>query len=185
MWTSAATPDLANSDYLHKYYSQVFRSPGWISNAVGSHLGVTGSLGYDIYEKENDGSLTVIGSTTSSSYSFKTKGRGQKTFVVKTAYTSLKSNASSGISNNVTSTGGSETDNVTISVKNNSFTKDQTISINSFGEIKVYLNGKDITKESEVTLKPNQSVTEGSRNIYFNIKYDGDNYTASTLATFK
>ncbi len=55
-----------------------------------------GNLEYDIYKKGSDGNLTKIASTTSTSYTTKVDSPST-TFVVRAAYSSYKTNASSGV----------------------------------------------------------------------------------------
>ena len=187
MWDPIKTPDLGNPDYLQKYYSQVFKNPGFISQEVGNHLAVTGSLGYDIYEKDEDGKLELIGSTTSSTYTFNAKNRGEHTYVVKSAYTSFKSNQSAGVSTKVRTSHGSDEylEDATISVENDTFNAGTYINVQDLGKITVRINNVNVSNDVVVTFYSVPNNTKGTRSVKFKILYKGEYYTASTTLTFK
>lgn len=187
MWDPIKTPDLGNPDYLQKYYSQVFTNPGFISQEVGNHLAVTGSLGYDIYEKDEDGKLELIGSTTSSTYTFNAKNRGEHTYVVKSAYTSFKSNQSAGVSTRVRTSHGSDEylEDATISVENDTFNAGTYINVQDLGDITVRINNVNVSNDVVVTFYSVPNNTKGTRSVKFKILYKGEYYTASTTLTFK
>ncbi|MEG2230020.1 MAG: transglycosylase domain-containing protein [Bacilli bacterium] len=167
-WNTIKTPDLANSDYLHKYYGQLFRGAGWISSAVGAHLGVTGPLGYDVYEKLSDGNLKHIGSTSSASFSFDGTSNGEHSYVVKSAYSSFKSNASSGITTTVRVSGVDEDALICAS-----------INITDGAKIPV-TTGRDITSRVssnvpgiKVELQSISDISEGIKKVKVNVTSRG------------
>lgn len=168
-WDKIKTPDMANDTYLTKYYGKVFTKPHWIQSQVGNHLAVTGTLGYDVYEKNENGSLTLVGSTTSNSIDITPKFKGVHAYIIKSAYSGFKSNASSGVQ--YTITGGidvSYNNSVTLSdsatgKKGNEITTDDISSVN--------INGSVVTSYSaEVSSFTKNSVT-------FKITYDGKSYS--------
>lgn len=186
MWDAVKTPDLADDKYLQKYYGQVFTKPNWISSAVSSHLAQTGALGYDIYEKNENGSYSLIGSTTSSSYTFDAEERGEHTYVVRTAYSSYKANQSAGVSTNVRTTSGSSdvTGDVTLTFSKLVFTANTKLTIEDLGTPTVRYRYQDISDEAIVTFYGEPNTSKGTRSIKFKVQYNGKTYTATATLTF-
>ena len=186
MWDAIKTPELSDEAYLQKYYAQVFTKPGWISQAVGSHLAVTGSLGYDIYEKDENGTLTFIGSTTSSTYSFDAEERGEHTYVVRSAYTSFKSNQSAGVSTNVRTTSGSSdvTSDITLTFDKVVFNANTKLTMDDLGIPTVRYKYQDISDEAVVSFYGEPNTSKGTRSIKFKVQYNGKTYTATATLTF-
>ena len=186
MWDAVKTPELADDKYLQKYYGQVFTKPNWISSAVSSHLAQTGALGYDIYEKNENGSYSLIGSTTSSSYTFDAEERGEHTYVVRTAYGSYKANQSAGVSTNVRTTSGSSdvTGDVTLTFNKLVFTANTKLTIEDLGTPTVRYRYQDISDEAIVTFYGEPNTSKGTRSIKFKVQYNGKTYTATATLTF-
>lgn len=186
MWDAVKTPDLADDKYLQKYYGQVFTKPNWISSAVSSHLAQTGALGYDIYEKNENGSYSLIGSTTSSSYTFDAEERGEHTYVVRTAYGHYKANQSAGVSTNVRTTSGSSdvTGDVTLTFNKLVFTANTKLTIEDLGTPTVRYRYQDISDEAIVTFYGEPNTSKGTRSIKFKVQYNGKTYTATATLTF-
>jgi penicillin-binding protein 1A len=186
MWDAVKTPELADDKYLQKYYGQVFTKPNWISSAVSSHLAQTGALGYDIYEKNENGSYSLIGSTTSSSYTFDAEERGEHTYVVRTAYGHYKANQSAGVSTNVRTTSGSSdvTGDVTLIFGKLVFTANTKLTIEDLGTPTVRYRYQDISDEAIVTFYGEPNTSKGTRSIKFKVQYNGKTYTATATLTF-
>ena len=98
-WTGVDTPEAISSDYLQNYFNKNYSN--WASryyqNRLSYNASYIGNLTYDIYTKGTDGSLTLIGSTSSNTYTT-TATAASQTFVVKSAYTINKSMSSNGLS---------------------------------------------------------------------------------------
>lgn len=97
-WTPISDPAAINNAALQEYFKKNYSN--WASryyqNRVEYNNSNVGELTYDIYRKEADGNLTKLGSTTSSSYTTKMNS-AQETYVVKSAYSILKTTASNGV----------------------------------------------------------------------------------------
>lgn len=106
------TPEIYTDKFLNNYFGQdVFgkQTSKFVSSAKSyslpsiMHNGgkkVTfkyGTLGFGIYQKELDGTLTLLGFTTNNTYTIDNV-YSNKTIVIKAEYQSYKSNASNGIS---------------------------------------------------------------------------------------
>lgn len=152
-WVSAKTPDMADSSYLTKYYSKVFTKAGWIANAVNAEIGITGPMGYDVYQKENNGTMKLCGTTTGNSIVCKATSSGLHTYVVRTAYASYKGNQSSGATTTANVIGGlfpwggddDDDDDYDVTVKSgvkcNSLTKDD-LTVTKDGKSKIVTYAK-------------------------------------------
>jgi len=98
-WTASSAKWLGR-DFLTTYYKKLFSNGGFLSGYVSSIMGwnnsYLGNLGYDIYEKEANGSYVKVGSTTNTNYTFEPSSSGSTTVMVRAAYTNFKSNQSTG-----------------------------------------------------------------------------------------
>ena len=109
-WDKVKTPEINTESYLRKLYSSAFENQGFLDSYIASRLEYNrsniGDIGYDIYIKDDDENLKLLGSTTKNEYTPEVDVTGEYTFVVKTAYTIFKSNASNGksIKTHVTAT---------------------------------------------------------------------------------
>ncbi|MBQ9854457.1 MAG: transglycosylase domain-containing protein [Bacilli bacterium] len=105
------TPTIFTDDYLNKYYSQSvfgngteklitsmkeYKLPGVYVSGSKKIAFSYGKLGYGIYKKEADETLTLIGFTTDKTYTYNIYA--DTTIVIKAEYESFKTNASPGIS---------------------------------------------------------------------------------------
>ncbi len=88
-------------------FSKIFTNEKYLNEFVSSRINYNnnyiGKISYDIYEKRNDGSLVLLGNTTDTKYTI-TTNETSTTYVVKTAYTIFKDNASDGVETTVTTT---------------------------------------------------------------------------------
>lgn len=99
-WSPVSQPQTNNEEYLRTYYRSLFENTGYLNSFVSSILSynnsVLGTFGYDVYKKENSGTLTHLGFTTEPKFSIEVTESGLNSYVIKTAYSSFKANASDG-----------------------------------------------------------------------------------------
>lgn len=104
-WDAVSTPEINTESYLRSYYSSIFENSSYLNSYISSRLAYNnsniGTIGYNVYRKEADGSLTLIEYTNKNSYSTTVNESGTYTYVIKTAYSIFKSNMSDGKSINV------------------------------------------------------------------------------------
>ena len=104
-WDLVGTPEINTESYLRSYYKNIFQNDGYLNSYISSRMSYInnnmGSIGYNIYKKEADGSLTSLGFTNSPSFTTSINENGTYTFVVKTAYSIFKSNMSDGRTVNI------------------------------------------------------------------------------------
>ena len=99
-WNNATNPEINSESYLRKYYRPVFENDGYLNSFISNRLSYNsqtlGEFGYDIYRKENSGTLTHLGFTKDNKFSVEVKDSGTYTYVIKTSYSIFKNNASDG-----------------------------------------------------------------------------------------
>ena len=167
-WTEIKTPDALNEDKMKKLASSLFTKPEYQQSHINSlkdyNNNVLGTLGYDIYIKDEDEKLTYIGTSTKDSFDYKISSTAKPiTFVVKSSYAKFKNNASTGVEVTVKFEG---SDPITTSILNG----DKTINKN-IGEIytdegvTIYDNLVDVTEQAkiEITVIDSENKKIGSK----------------------
>lgn len=98
-WTGIKTPDAISSSYLQEYFNTYYSTSSYkyYESRIAYNNSYIGSLGYNIYEKTSDGSLTYLGRTDSTSYTVVNPSGGNTTYVIKSAYSLFQSNMSDGL----------------------------------------------------------------------------------------
>lgn len=98
-WDPIKTPDAINPTYLKSYFANLYKSTTdqdkYYNARIAYNSSTIGTVGYNVYVKNDDGSLNLLGFTSTNSYSY-TATTNSVTFVVKTVYSIFKSNISSG-----------------------------------------------------------------------------------------
>ena len=99
-WDKVSYPKEWTESYLRETYSKVYTNTDALNElATGgmtfaeNHLGV---IGYNVYEKDEDGKLTLLAYVTNNKYVVEPKTDGEHTYVVKTSYSIFKDNESDG-----------------------------------------------------------------------------------------
>lgn len=98
-WNAIDTPDAINNNYLSNFFNEHYEESAskYYEKRLNYNSSYIGTLEYQIY-LDNNGSLTLLGSTASTSYSYTAPNNGEYKLVIKSAYTIFKSNMSSGTS---------------------------------------------------------------------------------------
>ena len=107
-WTGIATPDALNLDYLTKLNAAGFydnSASKYASNVLKKNQSLFGSLGYNVYIKDDSGNLTLLGWTNQTNYTI-AKPTGTYQVVIRSCYSKYASLMSNGKSTTVTITGG-------------------------------------------------------------------------------
>lgn len=98
-WNAIKTPDAINPTYLQEHFNKYYdnHAAQYYDKRIAYNESTFGSLGYQIYIKNADGSETSIGFTNGTSYTYTTSGQqSEYTFIVKSAYSNFKCNMSAG-----------------------------------------------------------------------------------------
>ena len=100
--------DAIDETALRNDFSKIFTSDKYLNEFISARISYNnnyiGKISYDIYKKQSDGSLKLLGSTVGTSYEDITTD-SSTTYVVKTTYTIFKNNASDGAETTVSTTG--------------------------------------------------------------------------------
>lgn len=92
------TPKVITDSYLKEYFNQSVygnQKEYYLNKRKEENSNELGNIGFGIYKKEDNGSLTLIAFTTDKQYTYD-NGYGNIDFVVKAEYQKFKSNASDG-----------------------------------------------------------------------------------------
>ena len=157
-WSAPETPKGLNIDYLSGLYSKTCRNVGACANTIKGRLG---ELKYDIYLKNQDGSLKLLHGTTSTSTEVSVpQNIGNKaTFVVKATYTNI----------DIPSNGVEASTDISSAVK----------------KIEAHLNGSENMEIGEVeTFKePGVTITEGGTTVKGDVKITYKTEDGKTVTT--
>ena len=100
-WNPIQTPDTINIEYLTNYFKELYKKEEdqqkYLQERLDYNTANIGTITYDIYQKNADGSLTLLGSTADNKFSVPIKTEDVE-IIVKAAYTIFKDNASDGVS---------------------------------------------------------------------------------------
>jgi penicillin-binding protein 1A len=92
-WNVVSAPNMITEEYLNTIYAQKDK---YINIYNSENASILGTLGYNVYLKNNDGSLKFLGWTSNTSYIHTPTNSGTLTYVVKTCYSIFKSSESTG-----------------------------------------------------------------------------------------
>ncbi|MEG1288107.1 MAG: transglycosylase domain-containing protein [Bacilli bacterium] len=98
-WTNITTPDVANPTTLKEYFNNNYGAYAskYYEDRISYNNSYIGSLGYQVYKKETNGTLTLLGRTESNNFEVTNPTSGSNTYVIKTAYSLFKANLSDGL----------------------------------------------------------------------------------------
>ncbi len=101
-WEEIKTPDAINlttlAEHFNKYYSNYAEK--YFNKRVEYNNANIGTLGYEVYLKNSDGTETYLGYTGSNSFIYNVSVGGEYKFIVKSSYSIFKNNKSSGLTIN-------------------------------------------------------------------------------------
>lgn len=98
-WTAVTKPNMITEEYLKTISAQTDKYLGIYQNQDNSLLG---TLGYNVYLKNTDGSLNKVDWTSDTSYTYTPTLSGDLTFVVKACYSTFKASESAATTVTVT-----------------------------------------------------------------------------------
>ena len=137
-----------------------------------------GSLGYQIYLKDDKGNLTSLGWTENNSYTYTAPSSGTYTFVIKSSYSIFKTNQSNGVEVKVKIEGDEPAEN---SLKATATTlcvlKNGTVDAKK--AVKVTFEGKDVTADATISASQVDTSTTGEKTITYTISYKGEQIRVS------
>ncbi len=197
-WDKIKTPDAIDEKYLQNYFNKIYTNEGYRASKLQERLNYInnyiGTVGYNIYLKDADGSLKLIDFTKENTYTHELKTTVAKdvTYIVKTCYTVFKDNTSDGtevklsIGANTKEIKATLTTESTISLKINDVYKEPT------SPIKVTENGTDVTNKATIKIDTITKKSDNSKinsvsdiitttaevyEIKYIVTYNNENYT--------
>ena len=98
-WTGIQTPDAINTSYLKDYFNKYYDTSAnkYYEERIAYINTYIGSLGYNIYEKNEDGTLNYLGRTDNTTFTVSNPKGGNTTYVIKASYSLFKANISDGL----------------------------------------------------------------------------------------
>lgn len=98
-WTGIQTPDAINTSYLKDYFNKYYDTSAnkYYEERIAYINTYIGSLGYNIYEKNEDGTLNYLGRTDNTTFTVSNPKGGNTTYVIKASYSLFKANMSDGL----------------------------------------------------------------------------------------
>ena len=99
-WTEIKTPDAIDTNYLQDYFNKYYDTSAskYYEQRIAYNNTYIGKIGYNIYEKNADETLTYLGRTENTNYTVTNITGGNTTYVIKSAYSLFNSNMSDGLS---------------------------------------------------------------------------------------
>lgn len=181
-WDAIKTPDAINPSSLSEYFNQGYGqwAQKYYNQRISYNNSYIGTLGYQVYLKNSDGSLQSLGFTNNNYYTYTAKTTGNYTFVVKSAYSIFKSNMSSGLTiqakvSTTGSNGGTTTNQLKLTL-NGSKTicaKVGETFVDIKNPLKVEYDGKDVTASSTITSSKVDTSSKKSVTLTYQVSYNG------------
>lgn len=99
-WDKIDTPDAINLDKLKEYFKKLYKrtedQEKYLNQRLSYNSSNIGEIGYNVYLKDENGNLTLLGFTKDNSYKYNLSDKEEYTFVVKSCYSIFKNNMSNG-----------------------------------------------------------------------------------------
>ena len=98
-WNAITTPNAINTDYLQEYFNTYYdnHASKYYEQRLNYNNNNIGTLGYQIYREEANGTLTYLGRTESTNYTLTPTETGEVTYVIRSAYSIFTANMSDGL----------------------------------------------------------------------------------------
>ncbi|MCR5787874.1 MAG: penicillin-binding protein [Bacilli bacterium] len=97
-WNAIATPEAIDinvlTEHFNKYYDN--HAASYLEKRINYNNTVFGALGYQVSVKNADGSETLLGFTTNTSFTYNAPASADYTFIIRSSYANFKANMSSG-----------------------------------------------------------------------------------------
>lgn len=184
-WDPIETPDAISDDFLTNLFKNMFYKPAYqtanLNARVAYNNSFVGKVGYDVYVLRTDGTSQFVGSTENNTINIQIFSTSQPiTYIVKSAYTIFKANASSGTSFTMNFSGANSityselNGEDTVNIKVNTIYNDPGVS--------VYDNALEVTNQA--TISKTYHNIDTNQNVG-NINYNNPgNYTITYRITF-
>lgn len=190
-WDPIPTPNAINNDYLRNYFNQVYSTDKmrekYYNERIAYNNANIGTLGYNVYTKDSNGNLTLLGFTSSNSYTYQITSTHPVTFVVKSVYSIFKANMSTGAELTENFSNIESPVNVSINGKNSVEIEVDTTFADELKPVIVLENLIDVTDKASIdttitrksdgaTVKTITSLVPDEFTIVYNVKYKNQTY---------
>lgn len=143
------TPATQNTSWVSQLFSDSGYANSFIASLNNYNAGRVGTFGYNVYAKNNDGSLTLVDFVTTNKISFTVRSNDPTNYVVKSSYSILKACESSGTEVKV------NLDSVKSQISAALVGGNSTVSVGSTysdAGIKVTEDSTDVTKKADLSI---------------------------------
>ena len=98
-WNAIKTPNAIDSTWLSNYFDKGYGqfASKYLQERHNYNAGHIGAIGYQVYLKNSDGTLTSLGWTAGNTFTYTALSSSPHTFVIRSAYSIFKSNMSGGL----------------------------------------------------------------------------------------
>lgn len=98
-WNAIPTPDAISTNYLQNYFNTYYDNYAskYYEQRLNYNSSNIGTLGYQIYKQESNGTLTYIGRTENTNYTLTPTDSDNVTYIIKSAYSIFTANMSDGL----------------------------------------------------------------------------------------
>ena len=157
-WNKIKTPNAIDEAYLTEFFKKLYTNEDFQKEKLQERLSYNstnvGSIGYNIYTKDDNGNLTLIDFTKDNTYTHEVNTTSDKniTYIVKTCYTIFKDNMSDGTEVKVNVSANTKDIKVTLTTENTVSVKLNVTYIEPTNPIKVTENGTDVTNKSTIKI---------------------------------
>lgn len=155
-WDPILVPDAINNTKLEQFYKSLYRTTSdqqkYLNARIDYNNKNIGYIGYNVYQKESDGTLKLLGFTTNSQFTHNIiGGYSSITYVVKSSYSIFKDNQSTGVEHTVSLSGNP-------SIITSRLNGDSNVSLNIGGNfadlgVSVFNNSFDVTNQATIVKK--------------------------------
>lgn len=180
-WDEIANSPI-NESSIRNEFSNIFETEKALNEFVTKRISYNnnniGNLTYDIYKKQNDGTLKLLASTNKNTYTDVNKEE-KNTYVVKTSYSKFKANQSSGAETTLSTTKIDSIITATINGESQLILALNTPYTEPKNPVIVLENSIDVTNKATITVTidgPSSKIdtsVEGTYTITYNISYNG------------
>lgn len=148
-WAAIPTPEPLDPTYLNTYFTTLYKNDGYRSSAYSArttwNANYIGDVGYNVYKKNIDGTLTFLGFTKNTYYAHNITGT--TTFVIKATYTIFTASESTGVEKSISFE--AESDGIAAVLNGGStVTKESVVAFQAWDPgVTVFENGVDVTED--------------------------------------
>lgn len=192
-WEAAKAPNMITDEYLFTISAQKEKYLNIRENADRSMLGI---LGYNVYVKNSNGELTLLGWTASTSYRHTPTTSGSLSYVVKACYSIFKSSEGAGATATLSESpygpiiemylNDDKLDNKTINIKQNTpYTMPNVVVLENMVNVTSSADVDTEIKRGETVVSKVDTSIIGTYKVTYTVTYNGEiqSFTRTIIVT--